>query len=333
MMKIGYLGAGTWGFCLATLLASKGFEVTSWTRDQKLADRLNSGAEHPHLRGATKQPNQYFTTDLAEAVTNASILVESVTSKGIRPVFEQVHALRQPTCPIVITSKGIEQNSGLILPDVVIEVLGQHAHDQVGILSGPGYAQEVVKSLPTSVVGAAYSPSVMTTICELFNTPFFRVYPNQDIKGVAFGGALKNIIAIACGISDGLQSGSGAKAALMTRGLHEIRKLGLSLGCKTETFYGLAGMGDIFLTCGSTLSRNYCFGSLLAKGLTAEQARAEIGMVVEGAYTCVSALQLGQQQNVSMPISEQVYRILFENAQPKEAVQSLMKRIVKEEHL
>lgn len=332
-MKIGFLGAGTWGYCLASLLASKGLSVVSWTRDAQLASHLETDRRHPHLKGRLAPPALHVTTDLSEVLDGSNVLIEAVTSKGIRPVFEQVHALEAPRCPIIMTSKGIEQNSGLILPEVVIEVFGAAIRPQLGLLSGPGYAQEVMDGLPTSLVGTAFSTEVMQFVCDLFATQTLRVYPNSDVIGVALGGALKNVVAIACGISDGLGYGNGAKAALMTRGLHEIRKLGLALGCKTDTFHGLAGMGDIFLTCGSLMSRNYRFGHLLAAGRSVAQAHQEIGMVVEGAYTCVSALQLSQQQKIEMPITEQVHRILFERLAPSEAVRGLMARVIKEEHL
>lgn len=332
-MKIGFLGAGTWGYCLASLLASKGFEVVSWTRDAQLAAHLQTHRRHPRLKAEKAPPQLRFTSEIAEVLDGVQVLIESVTSKGIRPVFEQVFTYGTPRCPIVITSKGIEQNSGLILPEVIVEVFGSDIRLQVGALSGPGYAQEVIDGLPTSLVGTAYSQTVMLALCDLFTTQTFRVYPNGDVAGVAFGGALKNVIAIACGISDGLGYGNGAKAALMTRGLHEIRKLGLALGCKIDTFYGLSGMGDIFLTCGSLMSRNYRFGHLLAQGRSVAEARTEIGMVVEGAYTCVSALQLSQQTQIPMPITEQVHRILFEGLAPAAAVKALMQRVIKEEHL
>lgn len=332
-MKVGFLGAGTWGYCLATLLAAKGYEVISWLRDEPLAAQLKEHRLHPHLKSSLAPDSLHITTDLAEALTDIDVLVESVTSKGIRPVFEQVKQIATPRCPIVVTSKGIEQNTGLILSDVIVDVLGESARSQVGALSGPGYAQEVITGLPSSLVGTAYLPETLQFVCDLFTTKTLRIYPNSDVTGVAFGGALKNVIAIACGISDGLQYGNGAKAALMTRGLHEIRKLGLSLGCKSETFYGLSGMGDIFLTCGSMMSRNYRFGYLLAQGRSVEEAQKEIGMIVEGAYTCVSALQLSRQQHIPMPITEQIHRILFEGITPAEAVKGLLQRAIKEEHL
>ena len=227
--------------------------------------------------------------------------------------------------------KGIEQNTGLILPDVAVEVLGESSRPRVGILSGPGYAEEVIKGLPTSVVASAYDPPVTQRICETFTTQTFRVYPNPDMRGVAFGGALKNIIAIACGIANGLELGTSALAALMTRGLHEVRKLAVVQGCKAETLNGLSGMGDLCMTCSST-SRNFRFGICWPKGVTPDDAQNEIKMVVEGAYTCISALQLSRQSDIPMPITETVYKILYEQLKPRDAVMLLMSRPIKEEH-
>ena len=203
----------------------------------------------------------------------------------------------------------------------------------IGFLSGPGFAQEIIRGLPTSVVGSAYDPETIKLVCETFGTQSFRVYPNSDILGVALGGALKNIIAIACGISDGLKFGNSSKAALMTRGLHEIRKLAVARGCKADTINGLAGMGDLFLTCSSSLSRNFRFGELITQGLSSTEALKKIGMAVEGAYTCVSAIQLSKTLNIPMPITEMVYMIIYENLKPADAVSMLMQRTVKEEHL
>ena len=332
-MKICYLGLGSFGFCLASLLSQKGYQVTSWTTKEKLAKDLNQLKEHPFLPGCRPYGKMKFTTNLEEALDGADMIVESVTSAGIRPVFAQVLSVKTPTCPIIITSKGIEQDSGLILPEVVIQVLGEAVRPLVGLLSGPSFATEVIKGLPTSVVGSAFDSDVTMLLAETFNTPSFRVYPNNDIVGVAFGGALKNIIAIACGISDGLGMGSSAKAALMTRGLHEIRKLAVACGAKSETIHGLAGMGDLCLTCSSSMSRNYRFGFLLAEGLTPDDAKEKIQMVVEGAYTCKSTLQLGKLLDVSLPITKVVQKIIYEGMKPKDAVYYLMQREIKEEHL
>jgi glycerol-3-phosphate dehydrogenase (NAD(P)+) len=333
MKKIGFLGAGSWGYCLARLLASKGYQVISWTQNLELVKQLNETRTHPHLQGPPAPDNMLFTTRIEEALHEVDMLVESVTSAGIRPVFEKVKTFGVLKCPIVITSKGIEQNSGLILPDVVVEVLGEKTREQVAFLSGPSFAQDVIRGLPTSVVGSAYDHHVMKTVAETFNTETFRVYPNTDIHGVAYGGALKNIIAIACGIAEGLDLGHSARAALMTRGLHEIRKLAVARGCKAETLNGLSGMGDLCLTCNSLMSRNFRFGHLLAQGLSPKEAAAKIQMVVEGAYTCVSTLQLSHQYHVSMPITEIVYKIIYEDMHPKDAVKILMQRTIKEEHL
>lgn len=332
-MKIGFLGAGTWGFCLASLLASKGYETLSWTRDPELEHTLTTTRQHPFLPNHPAPENMGFTTDLVQTLSGIDLLIESVTSAGLRPVFEQVKSINIPDCPILLTSKGIEQNTGLILPKVLIEVLGENVRNQVACLSGPSYAEEVIRGLPTSVVVSAYDQALMLKICDIFTTPSFRVYPNEDIHGVAYGGALKNIIAIACGISEGLGLGYSTKAAIMTRGLHEIRKLAVAQGCKPETLSGLSGMGDLCLTCGSLISRNCRFGFLLTQNLTPQEAQKKIGMVVEGVYTCVSALQLSKQLHIPMPITEMVYKIVYEGMPINNAVQMLMERTVKAEYL
>lgn len=332
-MKIGYLGSGAWGFALATLLASKGHGVVSWTIFEDLAEELNRTKSHPKLPESKGFENQRFTTDLKEVLDGADLIVESVTSAGIRPVFTQIKELGIPDCPIVLTSKGIEQDTGLILSDVVCEILGKEIRTQIGAISGPSYASEVVLGLPTSVVGAAYDSKIMQIICEAFTTNTFRVYPNHDMRGVALGGALKNVIAIACGVAEGLNLGYSARAALMTRGLHEICKLAISMGGKHETLYGLSGMGDLCVTCSAMTSRNFQFGYLLSQGKNCEQAKEEIGMVVEGAYTAVSALQLSHELNVSMPITETVHKLLFEGLSAQEAIKLLMQREIKAEHL
>ncbi len=332
-MRIAYLGAGTWGYCLANLLASNGHDVKLWTIDRECAQELIQNREHPKLPGSKAHDSLSFTTDLSQAIEGAELIVESVTSKGVRPVFEQLRALGNVRCPIVITSKGIEQNSGLLLPDVVVQVLGEEKRSNICVLSGPSHAEEVIHKLPTAVICASYDPAIMHQIVEIFTTPYFRIYPNADVNGVAFGGAMKNIIAIACGISDGLGFGDNTKAALMTRGLHEIRKLAVTKGCNPETLNGLSGMGDLCVTCLSTLSRNYMFGRKIAEGQDPLQAQEKIGMVVEGAYTCVSALQLATQAKIPVPITQAVYSILYEKLNPRDAVKSLLQRAIKEEHL
>ncbi|MFZ0564917.1 MAG: NAD(P)H-dependent glycerol-3-phosphate dehydrogenase [Chlamydiales bacterium] len=331
--KIGYLGAGVWGFCLASLLASKGYEVISWTQDEKILHHLKQKSEHPKLPGFPTPPNLSFTNQIKETLFDKDLIVEAVTSAGIRDVFQLMKNIHIPPCPIVITSKGIEQHTGLLLSEVAIEVLGEQHREQIGCLSGPSIAQEVLQNLPASVVCSAYDPYVMTSIHEAFSTLTFRIYPNPDINGVELGGALKNIIAIACGVADGLGFGDNTKAALMTRGLHEIRKLAVTKGCRAETLNGLAGMGDLCVTCLSNFSRNYRFGHLIAKGMAPEEAKKKIGMVVEGSYSCVSAMQLAKKAEIELPITEAVYKIIYEGLSPKDAVKLLLQRAIKEEYL
>lgn len=332
-MKIAYLGLGAWGFCLASLLAKKGYRLTCWSIDREQVKQLALTREHEMLPGHRSVGDMTFTTDLEEALAGAELIVESVTSKGVRPVFEAVKKIGLPGCPIAMTSKGIEQNTGLTLPAIVEELFGGGVSDRLAVVSGPSFAHDVIRGLPTSVVGSSKSYEVMREVCEIFSTDTFRVYPNSDILGVSYGGALKNIIAIACGISEGLALGYSCNAALITRGLHEIRKLSVAKGCRVETLYGLSGMGDLCLTCGSIMSRNYRFGHLLAEANSPEKAKEKIGMVVEGAYTAVSALQLSKECGVEMPITEAVNRIIAGEISPKEAVSLLMSRTIKEEHL
>ena len=334
MKKIAYLGAGTWGFALASILSMNGHKVTVWTRDPEFARLLEGQREHPKLPGLTASPNLKFTSNLKETLKDADVLIESVTSAGIRPVFKEVLALGPIEIPIVLTSKGIEQGTGMLMPEVVSELLGVKESPLIGCLSGPSHAEEVViQNLPTSVVCSAYDPKVMQLILELFTTLNFRIYPNSDILGVSFGGAMKNIIAIACGISDGLGCGDNTKAALMTRGLHEIRKLCVVKDCRPETLNGLSGMGDLCVTCMSRHSRNYRFGKLVAEGLSPEGAKQKIGMAVEGIYTSVSARELGKKHNIPVPITEATYQIIYGGLDPREAVKALLTRAIKEEHL
>lgn len=333
MKKIAYLGAGTWGFSLSTLLAKNGCRVTVWSRDSVFADQLQQTRVHPKLNKVKAHDHVDFTHDLEKALRNADVIIESVTSSGIRPVFSEVLKIRPIDVPVIVTSKGIEQGSGKLLPEVISELMGIEESPLLGCLSGPSLADEVVQNIPASVVCSAYDPNLMKMIHELFSTPTFRIYPNSDLRGVCFGGAMKNIIAIACGMADGLGCGDNTKAALMTRGLHEMRKLCLVKQCKPETLNGLSGLGDLCATCFSNLSRNYRYGHLIAEGLSPEQARQKIGMAVEGVYTCVSARELGRAFSVPLPITEVTYSIIYEGLHPKEAVQALLQRSIKEEHL
>ncbi|QVE49435.1 NAD(P)H-dependent glycerol-3-phosphate dehydrogenase [Chlamydia crocodili] len=331
--KIAYLGMGIWGFCLASLLANKGYQVVGWARNPELVAQLQTEKRHPQAPDIPIHPNLSFTTDMAEAVVGASMIVEGVSSAGIRPVSEQLKTITDLNVPFVITSKGIEQHTGLLLSEIVVEIFGKDASQYLGYLSGPSIAREVLKGCPCSVVISAYNPDTLKKIHNAFLTPTFRVYPNSDLKGVALGGALKNIIAIACGISDGFHFGDNAKSGLVTRGLHEIRKFATIMDCRPDTLNGLAGLGDLCTTCFSSLSRNTKFGKLIAQGMTLEKAKAEIGMVVEGAYTALSAYQIAKHHKIDMPITTGIYRVLYENLDIKEGIAALLQRNTKEEYL
>jgi glycerol-3-phosphate dehydrogenase (NAD(P)+) len=271
---------------------------------------------------------------IEEAIYGAELLVESVTTGGLREVLLTLHALEpRLLTPLVLTSKGIEQKTHYIPPDVVIDVFGDFCANNVAMLSGPSFAAEVARHLPTAVVCGAVDPSVCDKVINVFSSKVFRVYPNIDVRGVAYGGALKNVIAISCGVAEGLGLGTGAMAALVTRGLHEMVKLAVAESCQAQTLYGLSGLGDLYLTCSSPMSRNFKFGQLMSTGLSRKEAENKIGMVVEGAYTCEAAKELAMQHGIQMPITEAVFDILTGDISATEAVTRLMQRHVKEEHL
>jgi len=332
-MKISYLGTGSWGFCLASLLARKGYEVTSWTVEASLAEQLQTTGIHPIFPDFPAPKTLKVTTCMGEALDGADMIVESVTTRGLRPVLKELKKHTALNCPFVMTSKGIEIDTGKTLPEVAVEVLGSEYERFIGMVSGPSFAKEIIAGLPTSVVGTAYDTQTMLQICDVFTTETLRVYPNSDIQGIALAGALKNIIAICCGMTDALNMGFSAKAALMTRGLHEIRKVAVALGCRPETFSGLAGMGDLSMTCSSPLSRNFQFGRKIALGMSVEEAQKEIGTVVEGYYSCLAAVKLSRDTKVPMPISEGLYKLLHNELTIDDALPYLMQRAVKEEHL
>ena len=333
-MKVSVLGLGMWGFCLARHLALNGHFVTGWTKEAPIFDTLQKGLDHPNLmRSARGLPIQ-LTMSLEEAVDEAELIVESVTTGGLRQVLQSLHDMKgRLGCPLVLTSKGIEQKTYRIPPDIATDIFGPSCMESVAMLSGPSFAAEVAKQLPTAVVCGGTNPKSCELVIQTFSSKTFRVYPNPDIRGVAFGGALKNIIAISCGVADGMGLGTGAMAALVTRGLHEMVKLAMAEECQPQTFYGLSGLGDLYLTCSSPQSRNFSFGRLMSSGLSRTEAEKRIGMVVEGAYTCAAAKELGARHKVPMPITEAVFDMLAGTLSATEAVTRLMQRDVKEERL
>lgn len=332
-MKIAYLGSGAWGFALANLLAQNGHQVKMWGIEKDVLDYLNEKREHPRFPGIAAHENLHIEYELKGALEGAEMMIESVTTKGLRPVLKTLLDMGGFSIPFVMTSKGIEQGTGNLLPEIALDVLGYTYKEYIGCISGPTIAQEVMHKMPTSAVASSFEPEVMHAIAEVFSNDFFRVYPNADIIGVCFGGAMKNAIAIASGIIDGLEFGQNTKAAMITRGLHEMRKLSRLKGAHPDTIGGLSGLGDLIVTCLSDQSRNYKFGRMLAEGVSPDEAKEKIGMVVEGANTCLSAMELAEKANIPLPITEAVYKVVYKNLDPKEAVKQVLTRTIKEEYL
>jgi glycerol-3-phosphate dehydrogenase (NAD(P)+) len=328
------LGAGTWGITLADILARNGHRVNCWDIDAALIDWMNRERRHPKLEGFTLDEGVLLTSDLDRALEGARACVIVVPSQVLRKACQAV-AAKAAGAGIeawVICTKGIEQGSLLPMHDVLRDALGEGAGARIGILSGPSHAEEVSRGLPTTVVACSKDEILAREIQHWFHRPYFRVYTHDDMLGVELGGSIKNVIAIAAGISDGLGFGDNTRAALMTRGLAEIVRLGLAAGAKLETFMGLSGIGDLIVTAGSRHSRNHTFGNYLAQGLSAGEALERVGMVVEGYATARSAHELAQRHGVEMPITEAVYRVLYEELSVRQMVEGLLARDPKPEH-
>jgi glycerol-3-phosphate dehydrogenase (NAD(P)+) len=326
-MRIAVIGAGSWGTALANLLAGKGEEVILWAYEADLVARLQATAVNDlFLPGIELDRRLRFTNDLAAAVAGREVVVLVSPSQVMRPVVTQLRPHLLADSLLVSAAKGIENDTLLLMSEVLAEVLGPAAAGRCAYLSGPSFAREVAVGLPTAVTVAALEAEVGRTVQELFRTDFFRVYTNADVVGVELGGALKNVIALAAGVSDGLGFGHNARAALINRGLVEMARLGAAKGAEAETFAGLAGMGDLVLTCTGDLSRNRSVGIELGKGRKLAEILGGMRMVAEGVKTTLSAWQLAQKLGVAMPITEQMYRILYEDKSPRQAVTELMQR-------
>ena len=324
---IGVIGAGSWGTTLANLLAKQGHNVTLWCYEADLAERMEQGRVNDiYLPEFTLAENLKVTSELALAVTAKELLLYVTPSQVTRQVLDQSLPDIAPTTIIVSASKGIENDSLMLLSQVFAEVLPQAMHCQLGFLSGPSFAKEVSSGMPTAVVAAAPDANIAAAIQETFSTEKFRVYRHNDIIGVELGGAMKNVIALAAGVADGLGFGHNTRAALITRGLAEMTRLGVKLGAATETFAGLAGMGDLVLTCTGDLSRNRSVGMELGKGRTLDEIMSGMQMVAEGVKTTLSAYQLATRLEVEVPIIEQMYLVLYHQKDPRQAVVDLMSR-------
>jgi len=336
--QVAVIGAGSWGTALALLLAGKGHRVALWAHRAGQAQAMvEEGENRAYLPGFPLGRGIVVTADLAAAVAGRTYVVMAVPSHGFRAVFEQVLPLLMNGAHVISAAKGIETFTLLTMSQVMAEELaaaGEPAWSQairLGVLAGPSFAREVAQGLPTAVTVAASDREAARRFQELFFTERFRVYASADVIGLELGGALKNIVAIAAGICDGLGYGTNTRAALITRGLAEITRLGVRLGAKPLTFSGLGGLGDLVLTCTGDLSRNRQVGLQLGQGKSITQILHEMHMVAEGVKTTQSAWNLARKMAVDMPILEQVYGVLYEDKPVRQAVQDLLTRSQKEE--
>ena len=330
--NIGVIGAGSWGTTLADLLAKKGHDVTLWAYEAELvAEMEQTRCNSIFLPGITLAPNLSFTNVLKEAVTDKNVLLFVVPSQVLRNVIKGALPFFAPEALIVSASKGIELDTLLTVSHIYRELLPPEIYNNFSALSGPSFAREVAMEMPTAVAVAAERTEVARQVQKTFNTSFFRVYTNNDVAGVELGGAIKNVIAIAAGISDGLGFGYNTRAALITRGLAEMTRLGRAMGAQASTFAGLAGMGDLVLTCTGDLSRNRSVGIKLGEGQGLAEILGEMRMVAEGVKTTESAYNLARRMNVEMPITEKVYQVLYDGKPAREAVLELMTRDLKAE--
>lgn len=327
MVGIGVIGAGSWGTTLANLLTKKGYDVILWAHEEDLVwEMADTHVNSVFLPGITLSPRLRFTNSLKEATSGRQLLLFVVPTQVYRGIIKRALLHISGTAVLVNAAKGIELNTLTTISQISSEVLPSSLYDRFSVLSGPSFAREVAGEMPTAVVAASPDATIARDVQKVFSTPCFRVYTNCDMVGVELGGSVKNVIAIAAGISDGLDLGYNSRAALITRGLAEMARLGLAMGCKSSTFAGLAGMGDLVLTCTGDLSRNRTVGMQLGKGRKLAEILGGMKMVAEGVKTTDSTYRLAQRLGVEMPITEQVYKVLYEDKSPRQAVQDLMMR-------
>lgn len=325
-MKIAVIGAGGWGTALAATLGQQHREVILWGREDDLVAEISTTRQNTrYLPGVTLPDSVAVTSDLVKAATDAERVIIVTPSHGVRETAKRLSGVIREDAIVVTAAKGLEVDSLKRLSEVIIEEI-PFLGDKVVALSGPNHAEEVGLKQPSATVAASKSRDCAEAIQDLFMLPYFRVYTNPDIIGVELGGALKNIVALGAGIADGLGFGDNAKAALMTRGLAEIARLGIAMQAKPLTFAGLSGVGDLIVTCTSRHSRNRRAGLLLAEGKSMQQVVDATNMVVEGIRSTLAAYELSQRYGVEMPITEQIYRVLYQGTNPRDAVVELMSR-------
>lgn len=333
MEKISVIGAGSFGTALAGLLGGKGYPVTLWAREKEVVEGINNEGYNPSYLTDVRLPDTVSASfSLEQTLKDTKMVLYATPSHTMREVATNTRPYLSGNEFIVSVAKGIEENTLLTPSQILTEVLdGYVLEDLIGVLTGPSHAEEVGLKKPTTVVASAYSKRAARVIQETFSTPMFRVYLNHDIIGAEIGGALKNIMAIAAGIVDGAELGDNAKAALMTRGLHEMKRMGSHLGASQDTFSGLTGMGDLIVTCTSQHSRNRYVGYNIGKGKSLHEITKNMNMVAEGVKTAKSVTQWSKKNSIEMPITHAVYSVLFENVNPQDALRKLMTRNLKEE--
>lgn len=324
MANITILGAGGWALGLTVVLNDNGHSLTIWSAvDDEIKELKEHGTNERCLPGITIPKVALLTTDVKEAVSDAEIVIFAVASKYIRATAQRLKGLLAPGTIVVNVSKGIEDGTLLPMGDVLAEELPEA---RVCVLSGPSHAEEVARRMPTTVVVSGPDEETAKYLQDVFANPVFRVYASPDMLGIEIGGSLKNVIALAAGIADGMGYGDNIKAALITRGIREISRLAIAMGARAETLYGLSGIGDLIVTCASMHSRNRRCGILIGQGKSMEEACREVNMVVEGVVSAKAALELGRKYNVTLPIVEQVCGVLFDGADPHSSLKALMTR-------
>lgn len=321
-MNIAIIGSGSWGVALAVHLASLGHNIKIWSFMEEERDLINNERKCKFLPGLNLSENIQCSTNFEEVIKDSKFILHVTPSKFTRNIFKQ-YKQYVGNKPIIICSKGFEKETLETLDEVILEEMPEA---KVGVLSGPSHAEEVSIAIPTALVIASKHQNILKTIQDAFMSEKMRIYTSNDVKGVELGGALKNIIAFCAGVAAGIGLGDNSFAALITRGLKEIARLGIELGGKEETFYSLSGLGDLIVTCLSEHSRNRKAGMLIGQGKSLEETKKEVGMVIESIDNIEVAYELGKLHNIEMPIVETVYKVLYENLNPQEAVKNLMTR-------
>ena len=330
MIKISVLGTGSWGSAIGDLLNQNGHEVIMWQRDAEKVKAMEVDRKHPFFVDLTFSDEVKFTTDLDSAIKGSQLLVVAVPSHSVRELVSRAVEFIEDNVIIVNITKGLELDTLLTMSSVISEeTVGKNV--SIVSLYGPSHAEEVVRKIPTTLVAASTEENASKKVQNIFSSRVLRVYTNTDILGLELGGSIKNVIAIAAGICDGIVFGDNTKAAILTRGIAEMTRLGVALGAQEKTFAGLSGIGDLFVTCSSKHSRNRYVGEEIGKGRKIDEILSEMKMVAEGVKTAKSVFQLCQKHNVDMPISCAVYNVLYNNKDPLESVSELMNRDLRSE--